>query len=165
MGSKVGEDLVDGMNALAILLPGTSVTYYGEEIGMVNNYAITYEQGMDPQGCNYPPDQFYFRSRDFERTPFQWDDSVNAGTFSDLTVQSPKRISRPFFVLGFNTGAEPWLPVHDNYKELNLEAQKGKPYSHHTIYRDLREADKWPAVRSGSSLVEVVGKGTLGVLR
>lgn len=71
--------MIDGMNAVNLLLPGTSITYYGEEIGMVDNYDITYEEGVDPQGCNYPKESFKEMSRDFERTPFQWDDSVNAG--------------------------------------------------------------------------------------
>lgn len=64
---------------IVTLLPGVSVTYYGEELGMVNNDDITYEEGVDPQGCNYPPEQFHSRSRDFERTPMQWDGTVNAG--------------------------------------------------------------------------------------
>lgn len=69
------------MNILVLTLPGTAVTYYGEEIGMLDNLEISYEDGMDPEGCNNPPEQFYEKSRDFERTPFQWDDSVNAGEF------------------------------------------------------------------------------------
>lgn len=72
--------MVDGINMLVTLMPGVSVTYYGEEIGMLDNEDITFEEGVDPQGCNFPPDQFKYRTRDFQRTPFQWDDSVNAGT-------------------------------------------------------------------------------------
>lgn len=84
IGSKVGSDLIDGMNALVTLLPGTSVTYYGEEIGMLDNTDITYEEGLDPLGCNYPPEEFASRTRDFERTPMQWDSSTNAGEFFKL---------------------------------------------------------------------------------
>lgn len=170
IGSKVGTDLADGMTILTALLPGISVTYYGEEIGMVNNDAITYEQGVDPQGCNYPPEQFHSRSRDFERTPFQWDDSVNAGKiflktlYGHLKIKKIK-INSDIFVLGFNTGAETWLPVNENYKELNLEAQKNQPYSHYTIYRDVRELDKLPVIQNGHHLVDVIGKGTLGLVR
>jgi alpha-glucosidase len=81
VGSRVGSDIIDGMNILLTLLPGTSVTYYGEEIGMIDNTDITYEEGVDPWGCNYPPEEFSIRTRDFERTPFQWDSTVNAGEF------------------------------------------------------------------------------------
>lgn len=35
MASRVGEDLVDALNMMILLLPGTPVTYYGEEIGKV----------------------------------------------------------------------------------------------------------------------------------
>lgn len=66
---------------IVTLLPGTSVTYYGEEIGMIDNTDITYEEGVDPWGCNYPPEEFAQRTRDFERTPMQWYPSTNAGKF------------------------------------------------------------------------------------
>ncbi len=47
----------------------------------------------------------------------QWSDDANAG-FSDL-------------------GVETWLPVHDNYLTLNVEAQEGEPASHLNIYKAL----------------------------
>ncbi len=35
-GTRFGESRQDGFNMVALLLPGVAVTYYGEEIGMVN---------------------------------------------------------------------------------------------------------------------------------
>jgi glycosidase len=35
-GTRFGESRLDGFNMVALLLPGVAVTYYGEEIGMVN---------------------------------------------------------------------------------------------------------------------------------
>ncbi|PSN52125.1 hypothetical protein C0J52_04329 [Blattella germanica] len=55
--NRVGGQLVDAMNMLATLLPGTNFLYYGEEIGMQNN-----PSGSDPS-----------------RAPFQWDNTHNAG--------------------------------------------------------------------------------------
>lgn len=64
---------------LVTTLPGTAVTYNGEEIGMSDNTNITYEQGVDPQGCQAGPSRFAERSRDLERSPFQWNNSTSAG--------------------------------------------------------------------------------------
>ena len=35
-GTRFGESRIDGFNMVALLLPGVVVSYYGEEIGMVN---------------------------------------------------------------------------------------------------------------------------------
>jgi glycosidase len=35
-GTRFGESRMDGFNMVALLLPGVAVTYYGEEIGMLN---------------------------------------------------------------------------------------------------------------------------------
>jgi alpha-glucosidase len=70
--------MVDGMNMLALLLPGTAITYYGEEIGMEDTF-ISWEQTVDPAGVNAGQHNYLYRSRDPERTPFQWDDTTHAG--------------------------------------------------------------------------------------
>lgn len=70
--------MVDGMNMLALLLPGTAITYYGEEIGMEDTF-ISFEQRVDPAGVNADRCNYLKNSRDPERTPFQWDDTPNAG--------------------------------------------------------------------------------------
>eukprot|EP00096_Caligus_rogercresseyi_P009388 TRINITY_DN3180_c0_g1_i1.p1 TRINITY_DN3180_c0_g1~~TRINITY_DN3180_c0_g1_i1.p1 ORF type:complete len:642 (+),score=181.57 TRINITY_DN3180_c0_g1_i1:259-2184(+) len=64
--SRFGPELVDGMNMLVMLLPGTPITYYGEELGMED---LSEAQG-DP--------------RDPERSPMIWNDGPNAG-FTDGT--------------------------------------------------------------------------------
>jgi alpha-glucosidase len=74
----MGRDMVDGMNMLALLLPGTAITYYGEEIGMEDTF-ISMEQTVDPAGVNAGRRKYLNRSRDPERTPFQWDDTPYAG--------------------------------------------------------------------------------------
>ena len=61
--------MIDTMTILTQLLPGTSITYYGEEIGMTDAY-IKPSQRMD--WASTP-------SRDPERTPMQWNASTNAG--------------------------------------------------------------------------------------
>ena len=36
IATRFGADLVDAMNMIYMLLPGTPITYYGEEIGMTD---------------------------------------------------------------------------------------------------------------------------------
>lgn len=76
----------DQMTMLAMILPGVTVTYYGEELGMVDKTDITFNETQDPQGCIAGPDKYQSRSRDPNRTPMQWDNSTNAG--NDLSAIS-----------------------------------------------------------------------------
>ncbi|XP_036334553.1 maltase A2-like [Rhagoletis pomonella] len=59
--TRIGEKRVDMMTMIVHAMPGASVTYNGDEIGMTD---------MDTDSDNY---------RDPERTPMQWDTSENAG--------------------------------------------------------------------------------------
>ncbi|XP_055913375.1 maltase A2-like [Eupeodes corollae] len=91
VASRVGDDLKDLVNVLIASLPGATITYYGEEIGMIN---VEYE-------CpNCGDDQ----TRNFNRSPFQWDDGISAG---------------------FSTSTNTWLPIAENYKENNVKVQRG----------------------------------------
>ncbi|XP_055842742.1 maltase A2-like [Episyrphus balteatus] len=64
--NRVGEEKKDLINVLVAALPGVTVTYYGEEIGMKN---IKYDCG----------DCLLGEARNFGRSPFQWNDGVSAG--------------------------------------------------------------------------------------
>ncbi|XP_020278781.1 maltase 1-like [Pseudomyrmex gracilis] len=106
----------DQMTMLEMILPGVAVTYNGEEIGMLDKRDISWEDTKDPQACNAGKDKYQSQSRDPNRTPFQWDGTINAG---------------------FNKGNRTWLPVHENYKTLNLANQKAAKESHYKIYTSL----------------------------
>lgn len=62
----MGPEMVDAMNMLVLMLPGSAVTYQGEEIGMEDTF-IRKEATIDTTG------------RDPERTPVQWNQNKNAG--------------------------------------------------------------------------------------
>jgi alpha-glucosidase len=64
---------------LTLILPGISCMYYGDEISMESNLDITWEQTQDPQACRTDPNTYKNKTRDSSRTPFQWDDTLNAG--------------------------------------------------------------------------------------
>lgn len=78
--SKLGEPRARALTVMTLLLPGVSVTYNGDEIGMSDTF-ITWEDTQDPQGCMAGIQNYATSSRDPARTPFQWDDSVSAGEF------------------------------------------------------------------------------------
>lgn len=96
---RYGPELADGLNMISLIMPGTTMTYNGDEIGMDNTF-ITWAQTKDPQAINQGPKNYLTHSRDLTRTPFQWDDSTSAGFSSNKTT---------------------WLPVNPNYWHLNLE--------------------------------------------
>lgn len=72
-------DRADQMIMLEMILPGVAVTYNGEEIGMTDKDDMSWEDTVDPQACNTNPQVYQSKTRDPERTPFQWNDEKNAG--------------------------------------------------------------------------------------
>lgn len=78
--SRFGHYLIDGLHMLQMLLPGTAVVYNGDELGMEDTF-IRWDQSVDPPALIAGPFRYKTVSRDPERTPFQWDDSENAGNY------------------------------------------------------------------------------------
>lgn len=69
--SRLGNEYVNVMNMLLFTLPGTPITYYGEEIGMGNIVAINLNESYDTNTL-------------LSKSPMQWDNSSNAG-FSEAS--------------------------------------------------------------------------------
>ncbi|MEM9447220.1 MAG: alpha-glucosidase [Cyanobacteria bacterium P01_E01_bin.6] len=115
---------------LLMTVRGTPVLYYGQELGMVDNQTIPPEKLRDKaivlsETGEVPP------PRDGTRTPMQWDDTANAG-------------------FSFGKSAEPWLPVHDNYCDVNVEAELKDETSILNFYRALiKLRKKTAALREG----------------
>ncbi|GLH04144.1 Maltase 2 [Gryllus bimaculatus] len=132
-----GEKNVDGLNMLVLLLPGTAVTYYGEELGMLDNTELTLKDCMDPQACPSGATEDYYKkhSRDFERTPMQWNKNDYAG-FSNV---------------------KPWLPVPESYTDRNVDVEEKDESSHLNIYKKLVKLRNEPVVQTGTLKAEDVG--------
>ena len=94
------------------MMRGTPYIYQGEEIGMTNPYFDSIDKYRDVESINYYTilkeqgvdkesilNILKSKSRDNSRTPVQWNDKENAG-FSTVI---------------------PWIPVAQNYKEINAE--------------------------------------------
>jgi len=101
------------MSALYLTLRGTPIMYYGEEIGMTNTDPTRLEDVRDVVGKKGWPK---VKGRDGERTPMQWNDTIN---------------------FGFNTGAKTWLPVSPSYKTVNVALEDKDPNSLLNWYRSL----------------------------
>lgn len=143
VASRFGRQRADEIIMLTLTLPGIGVVYNGDEIGMEDR-SFTYEETVDPAGCNAGPAQYYLKSRDPERTPYQWDNSTSAG---------------------FSNGKKTWLPVNDNYKSLNLAAQKKEYYSHYVAFKSMSYLKQQPVIANGSLEVNVIDGRVLSVKR
>lgn len=141
--SRFGIKRADQLSMLAAVLPGIGIIYNGDEIGM-EDLDLTYAQTVDPAGCNAGPDRYYLYSRDPERTPFQWDNTLSAG---------------------FSTNNKTWLPVNPNYKTLNLAMQKTSNVSHYAIFKKLVALKSQPIMKLGTTQLILVGNNVLGIVR
>lgn len=113
---------------MLLTLPGVAVTYNGEEIGMLDFRDISYDDSRDPQGCNVGPEEYKWKSRDPQRTPFQWDDSYNAG---------------------FSSANRTWLPINPYFRQTNLRKQREADYSTYKFYVDAVELRRNPVFSHG----------------
>nr|XP_034840957.1 maltase 2-like [Maniola hyperantus] len=126
IASKFSPKMVDGINMMLLLLPGTAVTYQGDEIGMENGH-VSYQETQDPIAFKWVNYQAGV-SRDPQRTPFQWNSEKNAG---------------------FSAGNETWLPITASYKSLNVEVEKQAERSHLKVYKKLAKLRREPVFRLG----------------
>ncbi|XP_017066235.1 maltase A3 [Drosophila eugracilis] len=144
VGSRLGRDRVDMMNMLTATLPGASVTYQGEELGMTNVW-ISWKDTVDPSACNTNPSIYERYSRDPERTPFQWTDAQDAG---------------------FSNASKTWLPIAPDYKQVNVELEQQKPLSHLNVFKQtwqLRKQSK--TLQRGETEVKALSDAVLAVKR
>ncbi|WYJ92282.1 glucan 1,6-alpha-glucosidase [Enterococcus sp. 9E7_DIV0242] len=115
------------------MMKGTPYIYQGEEIGMTNRPVQTIEEVQDIESINMYHERraagfseedimvsINTKGRDNARTPMQWDSSENAG---------------------FTKGT-PWLPVNDNYLEVNVERALADPTSIFYTYQKLIQLRK-----------------------
>ncbi|NWR16156.1 SLC31 protein, partial [Emberiza fucata] len=107
ISTRIGKEYINVMNMLLLTLPGTPVTYYGEEIGMENiaSENVSEEHVNSGPVATLP-----------EKSPMQWDGKVNAG---------------------FTEGNSSWLPVNSDYQSVNVETQSAWSNSTLGLYRAL----------------------------
>jgi alpha-glucosidase len=124
------EQTAKEMLALLFAMRGDICMYQGEELGLPQS-EVPYERLQDPFGKSFWPK---FKGRDGCRTPMPWEDRLHGG-FSLV---------------------EPWLPVCDEHRSMNVARQEDDPESVLNFYKKIiavRRAN--PALMTGSiSLIE-----------
>ncbi len=127
-----------GAKALAtafIFLRGLPFIYQGQEIGMTNTDfksleefkdLVSHQEYNEAKRHGFSDEEalqiIALQARDNARTPMLWDDSDNAG-FSTTT---------------------PWMRMHQDFKSLNVAAQKNDPDSPLSCYKELIKLRKSP---------------------
>lgn len=120
---------------MQFMLRGLPFIYQGQELGMENvdfhsideiddistldEYQVALNAGLSEEDAL---EAVKYYTRDNARTPFQWDDSENAG---------------------FTTGT-PWLKVNPNYTSINAASQVGVETSVFSYYKKLIALRKNP---------------------
>ncbi|OWR49828.1 alpha amylase precursor [Danaus plexippus plexippus] len=144
MPSRFRHNMVDGLNSLNMMLPGVAITYQGEEIGMRDGY-VSWEDTVDVNACNQGnPDNYLDYSRDPARTPYQWDNTTNAG---------------------FSSSSKTWLPVAQDYVEINLQAQREAERSHYKVYKTMSNLRKEPTLSHGNYYAKALSEHTFVLVR
>jgi len=143
IASTLGRNRADQMIMFTTILPGIVIIYQGEELGMENR-PMTWDETVDPTGRILGPDRYYIGSRDPYRSPFPWDNTTSAG---------------------FSTNNKTWLPVHNNYKKLNLKAQQLAKNSHYKIYKKVIALKQKRVVREGGIKCINIDEKVLVIIR
>lgn len=135
MATRLGEAAARSAALMQLTLPGMAFVYYGEEIGMRN--------------VDIPKDAMhdvYYKSRDPERTPMQWDDSPHAG---------------------FSTAQSTWLPVAADFATHNVAVQQDDPASFLTLYQALTalRANSAALRYGGIEVLDLEAPDVLGYIR
>lgn len=143
VGSRYGEQRIDLMNMLQMFLPGVSITYQGEELGMTD-LDISWTDTRDPAACNSNETIYEQFTRDPARTPFQWSSDANAG---------------------FSTNSTTWLPINPNYVTVNVRTENATAGSHLDLYKQLVALRKEKTLQYGSTRYAAINDNVLAIRR
>jgi alpha-glucosidase len=113
VGSRFKPDQIKPLAMLHLMLRGSPIIYFGEELGLPDTH-LEQDELRDPMGRLLPGKGL---GRDNQRTPMPWNSSPFGG-FSET---------------------KPWLPLNSGYRSQNVAAQRDDPKSNLTLYRRLLE--------------------------
>jgi alpha-glucosidase len=139
LATRYGPQNARSVGLLLLTLRGIPTMYNGDELGMQDIF-VPPERLQDPVALRMPDTD---EGRDPERAPMPWDGSPNAG-FAPPGVQT-------------------WLPLPDNFRQINIAAQQHDSASTLNFYkRLLRLRRELPALQYGDlAFVDGAPPGTL----
>lgn len=105
---------------------------------------LSWNDTVDPAACNSNPTIYERFSRDPERTPFQWNDQKNAG---------------------FSSAEKTWLPVANNYKQINVQTESIGERSHLKVYNSLQVLRRENTMKNGDFRYAALGKHVVSIAR
>jgi alpha-glucosidase len=111
IAGRIGQAQARVAALLILTLRGTPTLYYGDELGL-GDVPVPPDKVKDPWELREPG---LGLGRDRSRTPFQWDQSPNAG---------------------FTTGY-PWLPLDPDYRQRNVEVLSKDRESLFNLYKRI----------------------------
>nr|XP_019557019.2 maltase 2 [Aedes albopictus] len=138
-----GEHMIDIMEMVQLSMPGVSVTYQGEEIGMLDT-ELTWAETVDPAACQTSEAVYKQYTRDPARTPFQWDNTTNAG---------------------FTNYSKPWLPVSPAYTTVNVQVEESASWSHLKLFKEMLKLRESNDFRNCHYQTAVLGSNVFAILR
>ena len=143
LATRYGYENHRSVGMLLLTLRGAPTMYYGDELGMLDVY-IPPEALQDPVALRKPDSD---DGRDPERAPMPWNEEPNAG------FCPPE--------------AAPWLPIPDNYIQINVANQARDPDSTLNFYRRLLQIRrKSTALQFGKiSFLDVSSSDVLAYMR
>lgn len=132
-GSRVERKLQPAFQALHLLLPGTAIVYYGDEIGMTSGAVKPAAETIkDPLTTVGMP------SRSSYRLPMMWTSKENAG-FCDDDVT-------------------PWLPVNPDNKSTSVEYNNAHMVGYTILnsFHDLQKLREKESIQFGSFEIKLL---------
>lgn len=84
---------------------------------------------------------------------------------SESLITNNLRFVFSTFYKGFSKNKTTWLPVHQNYKELNLAKQKKDEISHYKLYKKLTTLRKKEVLLTGTLQTNVLKDDVLAISR
>ncbi len=127
MASRLTDKLIDAMAMVQLLLPGTPVTYYGDEIGMEDVAPIGGSITTCPTGNKLTAQSHCNQAR----SPYQWEPTTQTA--------------------GFTNASKPWYPVGDNVDVINAKTQMGTTVSYFNVFRELVTLRSKAAIMHGTT--------------
>lgn len=103
VASRIGIEKIHMVNTVVLTLPGASVTYYGEEIGMQDYRLFTINDNREPN-----------------RTPMQWNSGVGAGFTTRNAAETWLPIHPNYVTINVQAQREQQRSTYKYFQSLTL---------------------------------------------